>query len=128
MIFDPEEVGCMVRKIIVEEMRLEEEQTDDFQDIELWRVLVVRTAGELIKKYGRHLIVPMTLYKTENFDYIINGFRNIDEETYHFCLVASEETIFNRLMARGDKEGGWSHQRIDRCVSAFKDERFHEHI
>ena len=33
MIYDPEEIGYMLRNIINEETRLEEERTDDFQDL-----------------------------------------------------------------------------------------------
>lgn len=62
MIYDPEEVGYMLRKIVTEEIRLEKERTDDFQDIELWRILVVKVANELKQKYDKHLIVPMTIY------------------------------------------------------------------
>jgi deoxyadenosine/deoxycytidine kinase len=32
MIYDPEEIGLMLRKIVIEDIRLEEERTDDFQD------------------------------------------------------------------------------------------------
>lgn len=57
MIFDPEEIGFMIRKIIPEEVRHNHEQTDDFQDIELWKILTVKVAGEVKKKYQKHLIV-----------------------------------------------------------------------
>jgi len=128
MIYDPEEIGYMIRKIIIEENRLEEERTDDFQDIELWRILTVKTAFEVKKKYNKHLIVPMTIYKTENFDYIYKGFRSIDNDIYHFCFVASEETIHKRLAIRGDTFGGWQYQQTLKCVNAFRDKKFQEHI
>lgn len=35
MIYDPEEIGYMLRKMITEDIYFEEERTDDFQDIEL---------------------------------------------------------------------------------------------
>lgn len=98
MIYDPEEVGYMLRKIITED---EEELTDDFQDIELWRILAVKTAQELLKKYKKHLIVPMTIYKAVNFEYIYNGFKSMDREVFHFCLLASENTIKNVLKNEG---------------------------
>ncbi|MGF7048635.1 chloramphenicol 3-O-phosphotransferase [Paenibacillus sp. DS2015] len=128
MIFDPEEIGYMVRKIAPEEIRLEEEQTDDFQDIELWRILTVNAAREVKQKYNKHLIVPMTIYKSINFDYIYNGFQEIDKDLFHFCLVASEETIQQRLTARGDTIGGWTFQQIQKCVDALNDRRFDDHI
>lgn len=128
MIYDPEEIGIMIRKIILEETRLEEERTDDFQDIELWRILTVKVANEIQQKYKKHLIVPMTIYKSENFDYIYNGFRRIDNDIFHFCLIASEETIQNRIVSRGDKFDGWIYQQTKKCVHAFTDNKFQEHI
>jgi len=128
MIYDPEEIGYMIRKIIVEEIRLVEERTDDFQDIELWRILVVKTAHEIKKKYNRHLIIPMTIYKSENFDYIYNGLRSIDNDIFHFCLIASEDTIHGRLAKRGDSYGGWTYQQTKKCVNVLHNNKFQEHI
>ncbi|MCQ4086995.1 AAA family ATPase [Saccharibacillus sp. JS10] len=128
MIYDPEEVGYMLRKIIPEDVYLETEKTDDFQDIELWRVLVVQTAQALINKYHKHLIVPMTLYKSENFDYIYDGFKNIDAETFHFCLVASEETLKKRVEQRGDTFSSWYEKHVEAAVNAFAQTKFNEHI
>jgi hypothetical protein len=128
MIFDPEEIGYMLRKIITENIRSEEEQTDDFQDIELWRILTVQTAQELTHKYKKHLIVPMTIYKAINFDYIFNGFRSIDKDIYHFCLLASEDKIKKRIEGRGDTFGTWYQKHTKASLSAFRDNKFHEHI
>ncbi|HEY2494984.1 MAG TPA: AAA family ATPase [Paenibacillus sp.] len=128
MIFDPEEIGYMLRKVVTEDIYFEEERTDDFQDMELWRTLTVKTAQELMNKYKTHLIVPMTIYKANNFDYIFNGFRSIDHDAFHFCLVASEETIKNRIERRGDIYGSWYQQHTRAGVLAFKDKKFQEHI
>ncbi|MFC5471256.1 AAA family ATPase [Cohnella suwonensis] len=128
MIYDPEEIGFMIRKIVLEDIRLEEERTDDFQDIELWRILTVRAAQEIKQKYNKNLIVPMTIYKSENFDYIYNGFKKLDEDTFHFCLIASEETIHKRLECRGDTYGGWTYQQTMKCINAFREIKFQEHI
>ncbi|WP_186786035.1 hypothetical protein [Paenibacillus agilis] len=73
MIYDPEEIGYMLRNLIPEDVRKEDERTDDFQDIELWRILTVKTAKEVKQKYNKHLIVPMTIYKEQYFEYIYNG-------------------------------------------------------
>lgn len=128
MLFDPEEVGYMLRKVIPEEMRLDHERTDDFQDLEIWRTLTVNVVREVKRRYKKNLIIPMTIYKTQNFEYIQNGFKEIDNELHHFCLIASEETIHNRLYKRGDTPGGWSYQQTSKCVAAFSDKRFEEHM
>ncbi|WP_217282750.1 AAA family ATPase [Paenibacillus alginolyticus] len=102
MIFDPEEIGYMLRKLVTVEDRLVHERTDDFQDMELWRVLTVKTAAELKSTYNKHLIVPMTIYKRQNFDYIYDGFKRIDKNVFHFCLSATAETLYRRITKRGD--------------------------
>ena len=128
MIFDPEEVGYMLRNIIPEEIRLKEEQTDDFQDLELWRILVVKTAEELKRRYNKSLIVPMTLYKAEPFDYIFDGLKRLDPDFFHFCLIASEMTIRKRVESRGDLFGEWYQEHTRRAVPAFDESKLQEQI
>lgn len=128
MIFDPEIVGYMIREILPEEIKKKESQSGDFQNYELWRVLTVETAKKLKERYGKHLIVPMTLRVPEYFTYIFNGLKDIDEETHHFCLQASRETIFDRLRTRGEEEGNWCFQQADKCLKAFETYDFSEYI
>jgi broad-specificity NMP kinase len=128
MIFDPEEIGYMLRKLVTVEDRLVHERTDDFQDMELWKVLTVKAAAELKSTYNKHLIVPMTIYKRQNFNYIYDGFKCIEKDVYHFCLSASAETLHRRLTKRGDEPGGWQFQQVDKCVAALKDPVFEDHI
>ncbi|MBD7970724.1 AAA family ATPase [Paenibacillus gallinarum] len=124
MVFDPEEIGYMLRKVIPDEVKYKEEQTDNFQDLELWRTLVVACAKELKRKYYRTLIIPMTLYKLENYEYIRNGLGEIDSDIYHFCLTASKDTIHGRLNERGETPGEWVYRQTERCITAFEDARF----
>lgn len=99
MLFDPEEVGYMLRAIL---------------------------AGTVT--IGKHLIVPMSLYKRSNYGYIRDGFNRLDARTYHFCLLASEAAIYERLRTRGEKEGQWVFRQTKRCVEALRDPVFAEHI
>lgn len=128
IVFDPEEIGYMLRRIVPEHIRLEDECTDDFQDMELWKVLTVNTVQEMKKKYNKDLIIPMTIYKTNNFDYIVNGLKAIDPELHHFCLLASESTIYQRLQKRGDEPNGWTYQQTLKCTEALKHQRFEQFI
>ncbi|WP_442598046.1 AAA family ATPase [Neobacillus sp. D3-1R] len=128
MLYDPEEVGYMLRTIITKEVMKEAEQTGDFQDLELWKVFTVKVAESLLETYNKTLIVPMTIYKKENFEYILEGFKQIDPQTYHFCLLGHEETIYERLRKRGEEEGNWCFQQTQKCVTAFKDPGFGEFI
>lgn len=128
MLYDPEEVGFMLRHIVTKEIMKEEEKTGDFQDLELWKILTVKVAESLKVTYNKTLIVPMTIYKKENFQYILNGFKQMDEQTYHFCLLGQEETIYERLRKRGEEEGNWCFQQTEKCVKAFRDKSFEEFI
>ena len=37
MLFDPEEVGFMLQQVIPDDIKKLNEQTDNFQDLEMWR-------------------------------------------------------------------------------------------
>ncbi|MEC1523912.1 AAA family ATPase [Neobacillus niacini] len=128
MIFDPEEVGYMLRNIISEDIAHPFERTDNFQDFELWKVLVVNVASLLKKTYNKNLIVPMTIFNKGYFEYIFTGFKEIDEKTYHFCLTANEETIHERLRKRGEMEGNWCFKQTRKCMDGFKDIYFEQFI
>ncbi|MGY3188901.1 hypothetical protein [Lysinibacillus sp. TE18511] len=85
-------------------------------------------ARRLISNYKINLIVPMTIRKIEYFHFIHNGFKSIDEQTYHFCLSASKETIYERLRLRGEEEGNWCFQQTDKCLEAYNKYDFREYI
>ena len=52
MEFDPEQIGFMLRRMIAAR-----ERPADFQDLKLWRELVVQVAAGWIRQFGRPLIV-----------------------------------------------------------------------
>jgi deoxyadenosine/deoxycytidine kinase len=128
MLFDPEEVGLMLRNVIPKEIRCKCENTGDFQDLELWKKLTVTVAGNLVDKYSVNLVVPMTIYRKEYFDYIYNGFKEIDKHIHHFFLSASLDTIHKRLEKRGDIRGSWPYQQTVKCIQSFKEYDFSEYI
>ncbi|WP_223556749.1 AAA family ATPase [Lysinibacillus sphaericus] len=128
MIYDPEEIGCMLRNVVPEDIKRNEACTGDFQDLDLWKELTVDVARRLISNYKMNLIVPMTIRKIEYFHFIHNGFKSIDEQTYHFCLSASKETIYERLRLRGEEEGNWCFQQTDKCLEAYNKYDFREYI
>ena len=57
MLYDPEIVGFMLREIITEDIKHENEKTDNFQDLELWKVLVVNVAKQIKAKYKKNFSV-----------------------------------------------------------------------
>jgi deoxyadenosine/deoxycytidine kinase len=128
MIFDPEEIGYMLRNIITEDIAHPSEKTDNFQDYQLWKVFVVNVASHLIMTYDKNLIVPMTIINKGYFEYIFNGFKEIDERTFHFCLTAKQETIYERLRKRGESEGNWCFQQTRKCMDGYNDSCFEQFI
>jgi len=70
----------------------------------------------------------MTIRNFEYFQYILEGFKEIDEQTYHFCLLADKTTIFDRLRARGEVENNWCFQQTEKCIQAYQEHDFAEYI
>ncbi|WP_107841613.1 AAA family ATPase [Metasolibacillus meyeri] len=128
IIYDPEEVGYMLRNVLPANLKKMESPTGDFQDLELWKKLTVDVARSLMTQYNQHLIVPMTIRKFEYFQFIHDGFKSMDEQTYHFCLTASKETIYERLRLRGEEEGNWCFQQTDNCLEAYNRDDFGAYI
>lgn len=128
MVFDPEEIGFMLRDIVPDDVRQPHERTDDFQDLGLWRELTVQVAQSIKHTYARHLIVPMTIINQDYFRYIRQGFESIDTDTYHFCLSADENILYDRLRKRGEEDGNWCVQQVEKCVATLRDSIFREHI
>lgn len=117
-VFDPEETGFFIRKNIPRSLL-----KSDFQDYVPFRSLSNYMLNYISEGFDGVLIVPMTVtdktyYKelTENLD--VN----------HVTLVASPETLSKRLLKRKDKKGSWAFHQIERCVKAFEDDAFKEHI
>jgi len=93
-VFDPEHLGFLLRNwhppgLVV----------DDFQDLSVWRRLVVETATGLLRDLGRPLIVPMTVLRPEYFDEIVGGLRGAGASVHHFCLVAGRDEVMRRARA-----------------------------
>ncbi|WP_249336722.1 AAA family ATPase [Sporosarcina sp. Marseille-Q4063] len=98
MLFDPEGIGFMLRQVIPNDIKKLNEKTGNFQDLEMWRSLTVTGAEQLQRTYRKNLIVPMTIYNKNYFEYIFGGFKEMDEQTFHFCLTAKKETIHQRAI------------------------------
>lgn len=77
-------------------------------------------ARELKEKYRKNLIIPMTIYKENNFKYIVEGLEEIDKGFYHFYLNGTYSTIQSRLIKRGDRMGVWTFKRIELYLGLVK--------
>lgn len=124
LLFDPEEVGFMLRKIITPI-----DWPGDFQNYPMWRTLVVETAKGLKENYNRNLIMPMTIWRSDYFIEVMSGLALIEPELHHFCLIAPDHVVRQRIGERGDQpEGDWIYQQVENCVSAFGHNRFETKI
>ncbi|MGW0210164.1 NUDIX hydrolase [Streptomyces sp. NPDC003233] len=94
-LFDPEVIGAGLRHLLPAK-RLAE--VGDFQDLAIWRRLVIDTAAAMLAELGGTLVVPMTLLRQEYRDEIFGGLaaRRIP---VHHLLLAPAETILRERMA-----------------------------
>lgn len=128
MIYDPEEVGILLRNIIPTKIKWEEAKTGDFQDLILWKRMVIILASEIKQQYNKHLIVPMTIRNVEYFKYIFDGMKKIDNDIYHFCLTAPLDKIHSRLEQRGEIPNSWAFLQTEKCLKAYEEHDFSEYV
>src|SRR5579859_3474909 len=121
LLFDPEMVGYFLRLIVSPIAEF-----GDFQDLPMWRPLVVETARQLKLAYGRTLVMPQTIWYRPYFEEIMQGLRQFEPDLFHFCLTAGTETIYQRLRERGHtpEANPWVYQRVEPCVAAFQEPNF----
>ncbi len=124
-LFDPEEIGYFLRKVVPTEC-----QTEDFQDMPLWRELTVATLTSLVERCKRPIIVPMTLVNEQYFDEIVGSLRRSGLEIHHFSLLASRTTLNKRISGRLllPHAKRWVRDQMERCVTVLESPTFAVHI
>ncbi|MGW7198639.1 NUDIX hydrolase [Streptomyces chryseus] len=117
--YDPELIGGGLRNLLPQK-RLAE--VSDYQDLPIWRRLVVDTAAALLAEVGGMLVVPMTLLRQEYRDEIFGGFAARRIPVCHVLLSADETILRERIAAReempDDPEGServrqWAYEHIE---------------
>ncbi len=94
-LYDPELIGDGLRRLLPPK-RLAE--VSDYQDLPIWRRLVVDTAAALLAELGGVLVVPMTLLRQEYRDEIFGGLASRRIAVRH-VLLGPDETILRRRIA-----------------------------
>lgn len=97
MIFDPEEIGSMLLRMLGPHANV-----NDFQDLALWRSLTVEIGGGLRSEYRKDLVVPMSIFRHDYLDQIVNGLRAVEPKLTIVQLVASHETLVQRIDTSDD--------------------------
>lgn len=123
--YDPELTGTGLASLLPQKKFAE---VSDFQDLPIWRRLVVDTAAALLAEVGGVLVVPMTLLRQEYRDEIFGGLASRRIAVRH-VLLSPEETILRQRIAhraefpddpvKSDGSGQWAYDRIETYRSAL---------
>jgi hypothetical protein len=113
---DPERIGFVVRRTFW--------RGRDYQDVSLWRRLVVLQVRRAARRGP--IVVPMTVVNRAVYDEVISrldGVRLV-------ALVAPPDEIARRITTdtADPAAAGWRLAQIERCVTALADPVFGEHI
>ncbi|MFF0744708.1 NUDIX domain-containing protein [Streptomyces sp. NPDC004111] len=95
--YDPELIGAGLGQVLPAK-RLAE--VSDYQDLPMWRRMVVDTAAALLAEVGGVLVVPMTLLRQEYRDEIFGGLASRRIPVRHVLLDVEETILRERIAAR----------------------------
>ncbi|MGA5413643.1 NUDIX hydrolase [Streptomyces pseudogriseolus] len=124
-LFDPEVIGGALEQLLPPK-RLAE--VGDFQDLPIWRRLVIDTAAAMLAELGGTLVVPMTLLRQEYRDEIFGGLAARRIPVKHVLLAPAETILRERIAARevpADSSAGeirvrqWSYDHIEPYKAAL---------
>ncbi|MFC9927528.1 NUDIX domain-containing protein [Streptomyces sp. NPDC127190] len=96
-LFDPEVVGAALPHLLPPKHLAE---AGDFQDLPIWRRLVVDTAAAMLAELGGTLVVPMTLLRQEYRDEIFGGLAARRIPVHHLLLAPAETILRERIATR----------------------------
>ncbi|MEU8628872.1 NUDIX domain-containing protein [Streptomyces sp. NPDC048669] len=123
--YDPELTGAGLRYLLPQKKLAE---VTDFQDLPIWRRMVVDTAAALLAEVGGVLVVPMTLLRQEYRDEIFGGLAARRVPVRH-VLLSPEETILRKRIAdrveddddpeRSEQVRQWAYEHIGPYRSAL---------
>lgn len=96
-LFDPEVIGGGLPFLLPSKHLAE---VSDFQDLAIWRRLVVDTAAALLAEVGGVLVVPMTLLRQDYRDEIFGGLASRRIAVRHVVLAQDETILRERISDR----------------------------
>ncbi|MER7829362.1 NUDIX domain-containing protein [Streptomyces sp. NPDC095602] len=117
-LYDPELTGGALPALLPPD-RLS--ATGDYQDLRIWRRLVVDTAAALLAEVGGVLVVPMTVLRQEYRDEIFGGLASRRIAVRHIVLTPEETILRARIAGREEHPG-------DPAASARVRQRALDHI
>jgi len=113
-LFDPEYVGYMLMPFV-------QSPTGDFQDLPLWRHLVVETMSGLAQQYPHPWVVPMTLINAEYRAEILDGIRSRGVEVCEVVLTLPAGQLRARIDADQVEAQArqWRHDHASQALATF---------
>jgi predicted kinase len=113
-LFDPEYVGYMLMPFV-------KSPTGDFQELPLWRHLVVETMTGLAQQYPHPWVAPMTLINAAYRAEILDGIRRGGVEVCEFVLALPEEQLRARIDADQVEAQAkqWRHDHLSQALTTF---------
>lgn len=116
-LFDPEEVGDLIRRILPVEL-----WKDNFQDYPLWRSTTAALLQAAAEAYHGVILVPMTVVRRDYQRELLDPLRQAGIAVCPVTLLASRKTVLARLLGRGEQPDAWCIQQIDQCVEMLSSE------
>lgn len=83
-----------------------------FEDYELWGEFCYKLIKDIHGNFHKDVIVPMTLLRQNSYR-IIENLRKDGINTHLVVLEADHQTVHDRILDRGEKEGCWCMENID---------------
>ncbi|MFC4504504.1 MULTISPECIES: NUDIX hydrolase [Streptomyces] len=96
-LFDPEVIGAALPYLLPPKHLAE---VGDYQDLPIWRRLVIDTVAALLGELGGTLVVPMTLLRQEYRDEIFGGLAARRIPVRHIVLAPAETILRGRIAGR----------------------------
>ena len=113
-LFDPEYLGYMLMPFV-------QSPTGDFQDLPLWRHLVIETMAGLAQQYPHPWVAPMSLINPAYRAEILGGIRSRGVKVVEFVLAVPEELLRARIDAdRVEADAKqWRHDHVSQALTTF---------
>ncbi|GAA3378789.1 NUDIX hydrolase [Streptomyces sannanensis] len=108
-LYDPEVIGGSLPYLLPQKHL---DEVTDFQDLPIWRRLVVDAAAAMLAELGGVLVVPMTLLRQEYRDEIFGGLASRRIQVRHVLLTPEETILRQRIAGREDPEFPDTQDRI----------------
>ena len=113
-VFDPEYVGYMLMPFV-------ESPTGDFQDLQLWRHLVIQAMTGLAQQHPATWIAPMSLINADYRAEIFDGIRAAGVDLREVVLQLPEQLLRARIDADQVETNarGWRQDHVTQALTTF---------